>query len=144
MRRGYTLAEVAVVVTIMAVLVAAPAPRFGRSLEQPKLDMAAATLRAIWAAERFYYLENGRYGSLSDIAADPLAADLIDPSVLSGSTFYAFSVVPAGDGQSFLATAVRPTTVPCSGPLTIDQTGALSSSVFYLGQTMTPSLEPLP
>ena len=59
-RRGYTLLELMIVVTIMGVLIAMPAPMFGRAIEQPKLDVAASNLRSIWAAERFYYLEKGQ------------------------------------------------------------------------------------
>ena len=71
---------------------------FGRAIEQPKLDVAVSNLRSIWAAERFYYLETGRYGTLSDLAADALASDLVDPTILNGTAFYAYSVA-LGDGR---------------------------------------------
>jgi prepilin-type N-terminal cleavage/methylation domain-containing protein len=143
-RRGYTLLELMIVVTIMGVLIAVPAPMFGRALEQPKLDVAASNIRSIWAAERFYYLETGRYGALSDLAADSLASDLVDPTILNGTAFYSYTVVPSTDGQSFLATAVRPASSACSGTVTIDQAGNLAWTVTYAGQLMTPSLEPTP
>lgn len=143
-RRGYTLLELMIVVTIMGVLIAVPAPMFGRAIEQPKLDVAASNIRSIWAAERLYYLEKGRYGALSDLAADTLAADLVDPSILSGTAFYSYTVSPSADGQAFVATAVRPASSVCSGTVSIDQAGNLSWNVTYAGVVMTPSLEPHP
>jgi prepilin-type N-terminal cleavage/methylation domain-containing protein len=148
--RGYTLIELMMVVTILGILIAIPAPMFARAVEQPKLDVATANLRSIWAAERFYFLENGRYGSLSELSAATLANgapnlanDLIDPSILAGSTFYSYTV-STPDGQSFVATATRPSSAQCFGTVTIDQTGNLTCDVVYMGQKMTPSMEPLP
>lgn len=143
-RRGYTLLEIMLVLTIMGVLIAVPAPMFGRAVEQPKLDVAAGNLRSIWSAERFYFLENGRFGTLSDLAADTLTHDLIDPTVLAGTTTYNYGVEPSADGQTFLATATRSSSPQCSGTITIDQTGTIVCQVVYLGRAMTPSLEPHP
>ncbi len=143
-RRGFTILELMIVVTIMGVLIAVPAPMFGRAIEQPKLDVAASNIRSIWAAERFYYLEKGRYGTLSDLAADALASDLVDPTILNGTAFYSYTVAPSTDGQSFVATATRPTSSVCSGTVTIDGAGNLAWNVAYAGTAMTPSLEPKP
>ena len=44
-RRGFTLMEVVIVLTIMGILIALPAPMFLRAIEQSKLDAAAANLR---------------------------------------------------------------------------------------------------
>jgi prepilin-type N-terminal cleavage/methylation domain-containing protein len=142
--RGFSLLELTIVLTIMGVLIAVPAPMFGRAIEQPKLDVAASNLRSIWAAERFYYLETGRYGTLSDLAADTLASDLVDPTILNSTAFYSYVIAPASGGQSFIATATRPTSAVCSGTVTIDQAGNLACGVVYAGQVMTPSLEPTP
>ncbi len=143
-RRGFSLLELTVVLTIMGILIAIPAPQFGRAIEQPKLDVAASNLRSIWAAERFYYLETGRYGTLSQLAADALASDLVDSSILNGTAFYAYSVSLAAGNQSFVATAIRPPSSVASGTVTIDQAGNLACNVAYAGQAMTPSLEPHP
>jgi prepilin-type N-terminal cleavage/methylation domain-containing protein len=144
--RGFSLLELTVVLMIMGVLIAIPAPRFGQAIEQPKLDVAASDLRSIWAAERFYYLEHGQYGALSDLSADALGSDLVDPSILNGTAFYAYSVAPGSDGtwQTFAATATHPASSTCSGTLAIDQAGNLACNVAYAGRAMTPSLEPSP
>ncbi len=143
-RRGFSLLELTIVLTIMGVLIAIPAPQLGRAIEQPKLDVAASNIRSIWAAERFYYLENGSYGTLSQLAADALASDLVDPTILNGTAFYGYSVALSNGGQSFIATGVHPASSVCSGTVTIDQTGNLAWNVAYAGQAMTPSLEPNP
>ena len=142
--RGFSLLELVIVLTIMGVLIAVPAPMFGRAIEQPKLDVAASNARSIWAAERFYYLETGHYGTLADLAADTLASDLVDPTILNGTAFYSYAVALGNGGQSFVATATRPTSAACSGTVTIDQSGNLTCHVAYAGQVMTPSLEPNP
>ena len=155
-RRGFTILELMIVVTIMGVLIAIPAPMFGRAIEQPKLDVAVANLRSIWAAERLYYLENGRYAPLPDPAnpqaTGTLPADLIDPTIVSGTAFYSYVVVAGSAEQgsdgtwktSFTATATRMGSSSCSGSITITEKGTLSSFVTYAGQSspMRPSLEP--
>jgi prepilin-type N-terminal cleavage/methylation domain-containing protein len=142
-RRGYTLVEIVVVLTIMGVLIAIPAPFFVRAIEQAKLDVAAANLRAIWSAERLYFLQYNRFGLLTDLASNPPAStDLIDGTIVAGTTFYAYTIVVATDGQSFTATATRPGGSQCAGYLTINQSGTLVCSVMFGTQPMTPSLEP--
>ena len=70
---------------------------------------------------------------------------LIDPSLASGTAYYAYSVDTA-DGQSFTATALHPDSPRCFGTITIDQAGRVDSQVYYAtssGNTpMTPSMEP--
>jgi general secretion pathway protein G len=141
-RGGYTLIEVTVVATILGILAAIPAPLFARAIEQSRLDLAASNLRAIWCAERYFYLENGRYGSLVELSGGTTA--LLDPSIASGTTFYAYTIdLSTG---SFVATATHPAGQRGSGDLTIDQTGTLDCQVVFAASSgsvaMTPSLEP--
>jgi type IV pilus assembly protein PilE len=145
LRRAFSLLDLVVVMTMMGVLVAIPIPTFQRSVEQSKLDVAAGHLRAIWAAERFFRLEHGRYGSLAELAPGTVGGDdLIEPTLLTGTMFYSYSITLAVDGQSFVATAGHPDLPRCVGSLTIDDGGTLTSDVTYNGQVMTPSLEPGP
>jgi prepilin-type N-terminal cleavage/methylation domain-containing protein len=142
-RRGYTLVEIVVVLTIMGVLIALPAPYFVRAVEQAKLDVAGGNLRAIWAAERLYFLQSGRFGLLTNLGSNPPAStDLIDGTIVAGTTFYAYSISVSTDGQSFTATATHPAGSQCAGSITINQAGTLVSSVTYGSLVMTPSLEP--
>ena len=159
-RRGFSLLEVTVVMTIMGVMLAIPAPMFFRAVEQSKLDVAAGNLRAIWGAQRFYYLEYGRFGTLDELAPDPdpsvapssLHAALIEPTIAAvpSETFYTYTIELADDGlgQSFDATATHPATpsLCCIGSISIDESGTFDPdvSVTYNSIRMYPSLEPKP
>jgi Tfp pilus assembly protein PilE len=134
-RRGFSVAEAMIVLTMMAVLVAIAAPTFGRALEQSRLDVAAANLRAIWAAERLYRLDNPSYADLATLQS----LGLIDPSIVAGNAFYTYEVSGSPDGTSFVATAVRAPHNGGGGELTIDQTGALSGTITAGGVTLTPA-----
>jgi prepilin-type N-terminal cleavage/methylation domain-containing protein len=60
-RRGFSLLELMMVVTIIGILVAMAAPSYLQAVRQSRADIAAANLRAIWAAERLYWLEYHTY-----------------------------------------------------------------------------------
>ncbi len=81
-RRGFTLVEVMVVLTMIGILTAICAWTFPRAVEQSRADLAAANLRTIWAAQRFYRLKNGVYAGSIDLLRQE---DLIDSAVLSPS-----------------------------------------------------------
>ena len=53
---GHTLVELTVVMLVVGVLASFGVPRFVHSLEQSRVDMAATNLRAIWTAQRLYWL----------------------------------------------------------------------------------------
>jgi Tfp pilus assembly protein PilE len=140
--------EVVVVMTIMGVLIAIPTPMFLKTIEQSKLDVAAANLRAIWCAQRYYFLEHQTYAS--DLAT-LVAENLLDPSIAAGPTFYQYAVAAADESTfstSFVATATHPAGSSCSGSIAIDSQGNLTCDVVYANgttlATMTPSLEPTP
>ncbi|MDG3007706.1 type II secretion system protein [Paludisphaera mucosa] len=158
--RGFTLLEVVIVLTIMIVMLAFAIQGLSlfRAIEQSKLDVAASNLRAIWGAQRFYYLEYGRYGTLDQLAPDPddpsaadseHHADLIDPTIAAvpSKTFYTYEIELAADGlaQSFRATATHPATssMRCVGSIAIDEGGAFDPRLFvtYDGTPMSPSQE---
>lgn len=142
-RRGFTLVEVVVVMTIMGIMIAIPAPMFLRAVEQSKLDVNSANLRAIWNAERLYRLEHGRYGSISDLLPGG-EEDLIDPSIVSATAYYQYSIAVSADGKTFVATAQHPGNSRCYGSISIDENGTLTCEVYYDGAVMVPSLEPQP
>jgi prepilin-type N-terminal cleavage/methylation domain-containing protein len=58
---GFTLVELMVVLTIVAIMATMSVPTFQRAIEQSRADIAGANLRAIWAAERLYWLEYHTY-----------------------------------------------------------------------------------
>ncbi len=135
-RLGWSLVELLVVLAVLGVLLALAAPRFRRSLEQARADAAAANLRAIWAAQRLYWLDNHRYaGNLADLAP------LLDPSVTVPGPFYSYSIQSA-DATTFRAAAVRTGSSTWSGQLTVDESGAVSGSIQASGQSaITPGFQ---
>ena len=127
--------EVMIVLTIMGVLIAMSVPRFQRALEQSRADLAGANLRAIWSAERFYWLDNHSYSSdLNELKA----LGLIDPSVVAATTVYVYSVA-AADSNSFNATATRAGSSLWSGALSVDQTGTFAGTIEAAGPRTTSS-----
>lgn len=127
---GFSLMEVVIVLTIMGVLIAMAVPTFQRALEQSRADVAGANLRAIWSAERLYWLENHSYSSdLNELRT----LGLVDPTLVTATTVYVYGVAGA-DATSFTATATRSGSSRWSGALSVDQTGAFSGTIEATGQ----------
>jgi type II secretory pathway pseudopilin PulG len=117
-----------VVLTIIGILLYLSVPSFERGVEQARADLAAANLRALWSAQRLYWLENHTYTtSFSDLET------LLDPAILSAGTFYVYQIQSA-DGTTFSATATRTGNTKWSGQFTIDQTGVVSGAVVATGE----------
>jgi Tfp pilus assembly protein PilE len=129
---------VAVVVAVMGVLIAIGIPTFGRAVEQSQADIAAANLRAVWAAERLYWLENGTY--TADLSALQ-SLGLLDPTIVKASTVYVYQV-PSADTETFTATATRSGSHLWTGTLGVDQTGGVTGSIQAPGQpTIVPAFQ---
>ena len=137
-RPGFSLVEVMVVVVVIGILVAIAVPHYDRAVEQSRADIAAANLRAIWSAQRMYWLENHAYAStLSSLSS----LGLLDPAVVIGTSGYAYAV-PTADANNFTATATRSGTTQWSGTLTIDDTGAISGALQAAGnRNITPGYQ---
>ncbi len=104
-------------------------PQFSRALEQSRADVAGANLRAIWTAERIYWLDNRNYTSSLSVLVN---LNLLDPSIPS-DTSYTYLVAEA-DAATFTATAQRAANVSWSGTLTITQDGGLTGTLTSPGQ----------
>jgi prepilin-type N-terminal cleavage/methylation domain-containing protein len=124
--RGYTLIELMVVTVVMGVLLSMGIPRFQQSLEQSRADVAGANLRAIWSAQRLYWLENRVYAP--DLPT-LLAANLIDPSLTTATVPYTYQAAGTSDNSWFTATATRTGSSSWSGTLTIAADGTFSGSI---------------
>jgi prepilin-type N-terminal cleavage/methylation domain-containing protein len=129
-RRGWSLLEVTLVLVIMGVLLSLSVPAFHQAAEQSRADIAAANLRAIWSAERLYWLEYRTY--TTDLSA-LVSLGLLDPSLVSNSTFYAYQIQSA-DPSTFTGTATRTGSTHWSGTFTIDETGVLSGVLQAAGE----------
>lgn len=115
---------------VMGILISMSAPTFHRSIEQSWADIAGANLRAIWSAQRLYWLENRTYTSdLSELGS----LDLLDPTVISGSSRYSYSIASA-DASTFTAAATRTGSLRWMGQLMIDESGVLSGAIQAAGE----------
>jgi len=118
-----------VVLIIMGIFITLAMPRFSRSVESARADVAGANLRAIWTAERIYWLDNRTYTTSLDVL---VSLNLLDPSITS-NTSYTY-LVTAADVATFTATAQRAPNVSWSGTVTITQDGGLTGTLTCPGQ----------
>ena len=120
-----------VVMTVIAILVTLAVPHYNRAMEQSRANIAAANLRAIWSAERLYWLENHTYSA--DLTALQ-AAGLLDPQIVLATSGYVYQV-SAADSNTLTADATRAGSTAWSGAYQIDQTGLVSGTIRGAGQT---------
>lgn len=134
-RRGVTLMEVMLVLIVIGILISMSAPSFHRSIEQSRADIAGANLRAVWSAQRVYWLEYRTYTSDLSVLQ---SLGLLDPTIIAATTPYAYSI-PSADASTFTAAATRAGSVRWTGQFTIDQEGVLAGAIQASGE---PSIVP--
>ena len=134
-RAGFSLVEAIITLAILGILLAMAVPSYERTLEQARADIAAANLRAVWAAERLYWLDERTY--TTDLTAIQ-ARGLLDPQIVRGSAGYVFAIASA-DASTFTAPATRAGSPHWSGQFSIDDTGLVTGAVQSPGG---PSLVP--
>jgi len=132
--RGFSLIELLIAMVVLGVLLSMGVPLFQQSLEQSRADVAGANLRAIWSAQRLYWLENRMYAP--DLPT-LLTANLIDPSLTTSTVPYTYEVTGPPDNSSFTATATRGGSSAWSGSWAITQDGIFSGSLLQAGQATT-------
>jgi Tfp pilus assembly protein PilE len=123
-----------VVLVVVGVMTSFGVPQFTRALEQSRADVAGANLRAIWTAERIYWLDNRKYTSALQ---DLVTLNLLDPSITStSSAFYTYSVTAFDAATAtFTATAQRASNGSWSGSFWIMQDGSLGGALACPPQT---------
>lgn len=146
---GFALMELMVVLVLMGVMVAFAIPSYRRAIEQSRADVAGANLRAIWAAQRIYWLNNQKYAStlkeLQDLKLLDPELPIIEPPVpipegRYWGLYYWYDVeLPAGD-LSFTAYVKAAQYTGCTSTLTIDESGNLIGHITPPGpaRTITP------
>jgi hypothetical protein len=118
------------------VLLSIGVPRFSQSLEQSRADVAGANLRAIWSAQRLYWLQNRTDApDLNTL----LSANLLDPSLPPATIPYSYSIADVSESW-FTATATRGGSSSWSGGFTIAADGTFTGAVQQSGTGV--SLEP--
>jgi len=138
--KGFTLIEMLIAIVVLGVLLSLGVPRFQQSLEQSRADVAGASLRSVWSAQRLYWLENRAYAP--DLPT-LLAANLIDPSLTTSTVPYTYTVTGPPDNSSFTATATRSGSSSWSGSWAITQDGTTSGSLLQggLASTIVPGFQ---
>ncbi len=127
-KSAFTLVEMMIVLTIVAIMAAMCVPTFERAIEQSRADVAAANLRAVWAAERLYWLEYRAYtGQFNDLCA----MGLLDPAFPAAGNYSYGPPVLSPDGSGFTATATTNSGDPAS--ISIDQNGTIVATGITLG-----------
>jgi Tfp pilus assembly protein PilE len=123
------LIELLIVLVVVGVMISFGIPHFSRAMEQSRADVAGANLRAIWTAERIYWLDNRNYTSSLSVLVN---LNLLDPSIPT-DTSYTYLVAEA-DAVTFTATAQRAANVSWQGTLSITQDGGLTGTLTSPGQ----------
>ena len=151
-RTGFSLVEVMTVCIIMGVLASFSVPRFSRAMEQSRANIAVANLRAIWTAQRAYWLQNVDENGVNIFAPDLAtlrAARLIDRSIIDdpgdgsippGIT-YVYQMTQT-DSSTFQATARRVNSTLWASTLSIDSNGDVDGDVRYQGASGASGQEP--
>jgi len=128
-RRGFTLTEIMIAMTIICILVTMSTPIYSKAIEQARLDTAARELKTIWSAQRVYWLDNRTYAEdLITLQNLDLLSSKLALSQESVKSFYIFEIENADD-ETFTAAAVRNSSSKWSGQITIDEFGALTGSI---------------
>lgn len=127
---GFSLVEVMVVLTVIGILVAMAAPSFHRSIEQSRADIAAANLRAVWAAQRLYWLDQRTFAA--DIATLS-ALGILEPEATLSLGGFSYTIRSA-TATAFVAAASRASGGAWTGELTIDETGEVTGVLQRIGQ----------
>ncbi len=123
MQRGFTIIEVAIVITIMTIGVTLAVPKLVATRERVHVDLAAGRLQSIWNAQRFYRLEHGAYAMDLDTLKNE---GLLDIAFARHDRSFEFDV--DGDGERFLATATRIGS-GWTGDLTVSEQGVVGGYV---------------
>jgi prepilin-type N-terminal cleavage/methylation domain-containing protein len=141
-RRGNTLIELMVAVVVVGVLSTLGIPRFSRSLEQSRADVAAANLRAIWTAQRMYWLNdpNRQYATTLQALYDQ---NLLDRSLTSSNANYSYKdpEPDPDDSSGFVIKAERAAGSSWSGFLQINTKGEISSTLTGQGGPIIPAVQ---
>jgi len=120
-RGGFSLLEMMVVLVVIGILVGIAAPSYQRAMDKSRTDVAAANLRAIWAAQRIYWLEYQAYANKDTLEL----VGVLDPKIDSDPTFD-YAVTPI-DPTHFQAWAT-PKNALWTGSYKLDETGSFDPS----------------
>ena len=116
-RRAFTLTEVLITVTIIAILASAALPQYGKSVERAYWTEAETLLLTIYAGEQVYFTANDRYyapGMWGTIF-------MVNPNFAPIPVTFTVVAAGVGGGATTTATATRNGGVCNNLTLTINQ-----------------------
>ncbi|MEW4568904.1 prepilin-type N-terminal cleavage/methylation domain-containing protein [Tautonia sp. JC769] len=136
-RSGSTLVELMIVALLIGIFASMAIPSYRSSVEQARVDMAAANLRTLWAAERFFFLNERYYTTDTD---DLIAYGVFKSSEISGASpggpflmysdpSFTYRIVLQPNNGDFRATATRSAGSAFHGVLTIDAAGVVTGEI---------------
>jgi prepilin-type N-terminal cleavage/methylation domain-containing protein len=125
-RRGITLLELAIVLSIVAVIVFIAIPTTQHTGDEAVIEFAKEQLRYLHAREQEYFGLHGKYAPLSVIAKDPELGKRLDKrfakdEVLVNNVQF---IGPKVEGINYEVVAVLPKN---AGRYKVDQTGQVSA-----------------
>ena len=127
--------ELMLVFAIIGVLTAAAVPSYIVASEQARTDLAGASLRSMWVAQRMHWLETSRYGGTLGELKD---LKLIEDAFASQNRPFNYGITDA-TGTTFLGEADRFGSSDWTGTININDGGELTGSVTNgEGQSVTP------
>jgi len=130
-----------VVLVVMMILAQFMVYPTQKAMEQSRADIAVAGLRAIWTAQRLYYIENQTYATSLNVLVSAGLLSLKDFNQTSDdSTRHYYYMIDAGaSSTTFTASAWRydrrdGTLTPWNGSLTINQDGTVDGYVYLTNE----------
>jgi prepilin-type N-terminal cleavage/methylation domain-containing protein len=138
-KRGFTLVELSIAMVIICLMMTLAAPIFTHAIEHSRLDTAVANLRAVWAAQRVYWLEERTFSpELSNLLSMDLVDSAIAASASDPSAIYAYDIFSA-DESEFVCRAARNGSRVWTGTITLDEEGTLGGTITSTdGTVLTP------
>ncbi len=141
--KGWTLVELSVVVTLIAIFASYVIPGFQRTFEISRVDLAAAHLETIWAAQRIYWLKNKQFCSnLQVLSKEGLVGKEIQEASFQTCRSCPFVYrVESADEVGFTVIANRTGSDRWRGELMINQEGQLRGIIedLHSNYTISPS-----
>jgi len=133
-RKGFTLAEIVVVMVIIGILVAAAIPNFMNSMFLTKVQQAENNLRGIAAGQQKYYEDYGKYyatppsGLPNDMGA---INSLFRLNMSAANEGFNYSCVTSGtqgtSNYAFSCSAINPDNPTAAGTMvTVDSKGNMT------------------
>ena len=131
MKKAFTIIELLIVMSVMAILIAIAIPSFRGMQQEAQKAKAQGDVQVIKIAVESYYKNNGSYPAVANYQATLLAAtpkilesNLYDPFGAAATTMYTYAL--STNGKYYVAYSVGP---GGTGAMTISDAGVVAKTV---------------